>query len=77
MAFYADAVMTPERVAYESTPEWEAYQTAYENWITAHVSYGEHPSTENRASLIQLDEHRQRLLEVCRATPEHVAAFGW
>ena len=63
--------------AYEATPEFQTYWTAYGEWLERHAEYCSVPNDRRRSALIAAQEHMMGLLEKARQTPEHKAAFGW
>jgi hypothetical protein len=65
--------------AYYALPLWKRYVKAKAVWEANWEIYcsSHHPAHEMREEYLRSNDRRTELLEQLRATPEHLAAFGW
>lgn len=76
-----ESCKTSNLAAYYALPLWRIYLVALGRWEQAHEAYigasGESLLAERRVALLAADKERAHYLARLRATPEHLAAFGW
>lgn len=80
MAALASVYERPEWKSYEGSPQFQDYLAAKSVWEMAHAKYANATAQERslaRQELIAAETEMKRLLEICRSTPEHLAATGW